>query len=74
LTHAKPGGGFMQVLMIRIEEIKEKGIAMSIDNLSREDATDTEKNIADNLEEIYRAIGEKISPMVTIPGTRTAGA
>ena len=60
----------MQLLIVRIEE-QTDGLAVTLDNLSREDATEKEKEFADYLEQFFRAMSEKVCiELKTIPGTR----
>lgn len=60
----------MQYLIITVQEQKD-GFIVNVDNLAREDSTEKEREFADNLEQIYVAIAEKVSgEMARIPGTR----
>jgi hypothetical protein len=60
----------MQYLIVKIEEQLD-GFAVSIDNLSREDATTGEKKFADVMEQMYRVVADKKALKTeATPGTR----
>ena len=50
----------MQVLMVKIHQHEEHLFELTIDNLSREDSSDKEKAIADELEKLLSSLTERL--------------